>query len=143
MAHEAFGNERQCKAARHHSLNTCQAINRIKIILYEFNDDLLHKHERKNESNFMDKFAFIFISNRYTNISLLNDFHHIKYMHHVDDDDDAFSEIYHHFIDGIATLCNEKQCRFIIRRYRDRSVLQNDYTLSDVTCENDEYNAYD
>eukprot|EP01083_Nonionella_stella_P065986 173396_1 len=88
MAHEIFENKRQCETPRSPPLSDprhCLAVNRIKIILHEFNDDPLHKDRRGNESKLMDKFASIFISHGYTNTSLLNDFHHIKYAHNVDD----------------------------------------------------------
>eukprot|EP01083_Nonionella_stella_P083341 230388_1 len=137
MAHQVFGNTHQCEIIDiEQNTFKCQAIKRIQIILHEFNDD-------QHEPNLVEKFATIFISNGYTNTSLLNDFHHIKYMHHADDNDDAFSKIYEHVIDGIGTVCNEKQCRFISRHYRDRSILQNDFTLSAETQDNDEYNPYD
>eukprot|EP01083_Nonionella_stella_P144689 452189_1 len=91
----------------------------------------------------MNKFASLFITNHYTNASLLNDFHHIKYTHHADDTDRAFSKIYEYCIDDIGTVCNEKQCRFIHRHYRDRSKLQNDYLLSDEKHDNDDFNPHD
>eukprot|EP01083_Nonionella_stella_P089638 250181_1 len=116
MAYEVFGNQRQCEIHQKNSLGTCYAIARVKIILRELNDDLaidFHKNQQQKESKFMDKFVFIFSNNNYTNTSLLNDFHHIKYTHHTDDNDDAFSKIYQYFIGAIGRICNEKQCRFM------------------------------
>eukprot|EP01083_Nonionella_stella_P221283 790744_1 len=142
MAHSSFGNKRQCEIP-HQDTSKCEAIKRIKYILHEFNDNPLHKDREENESNLMDKFAAIFIDNHYTNTSLLNDFHHVKYIHDADDNDEAFAKIYEYFTDGIGTICNEKQCRFIERHYRDRSVLQNDYILSDEKHDNDEFNPHE
>eukprot|EP01083_Nonionella_stella_P221287 790750_1 len=139
MAHDVFQSKSKCEISQQNALK-CPAINRMRVILQEFNLNPL-RHE--NEYNLLDKLASIFKNNDYTNTSLLNDFHHIKYMHHADDNDDAFQKIYEYFVDGIGSVCNEKQCRFITRHYRDRSILQNDYRLSDETQNNDEYNPYD
>eukprot|EP01083_Nonionella_stella_P221285 790747_1 len=136
MAHryQVFSDIHQCEIQEiQEAILKCQSIKRIQIILHEFNDDPLHKDPHKNESNLEDKFASIFIRNGYTNTSLLNDFHHIKYMHHADDNDDAFSKIYEHVIDGISTVCNEKKCRCIIRHYRDRSILPIECRLNSET----------
>eukprot|EP01083_Nonionella_stella_P213362 769620_1 len=136
-----FENEYQCEISQ----NTlkCQAINRIQLILHEFNDYSLHKDRHVNQSNLMDKFESIFINNRYTNTSLLNDFHHIKYMHRADDNNEVFSKLYEKFIDVIGAVCNVKQCQFITRHYRDRSVLHKEYIVSEDTQDNVEYNPYD
>eukprot|EP01083_Nonionella_stella_P083339 230384_1 len=140
MAHQVFGNTHQCEIIDiEQNTFKCQAIKRIQIILHEFNDD-------QHEPNLVEKFATIFISNGYTNTSLLNDFHHIKYTHHADDDDSVFSKIHTYFVNEIGTVCNEKQCRFISRHYRDRSTLQNqlnDCILSDEKHDNDGFNPHD
>eukprot|EP01083_Nonionella_stella_P003583 10304_1 len=144
MAYKVFGNKHQCDVSQLqpqdpqfvlHPLK-CQAMNRIKIILH-----LVNEHE--DESNFMDELTSIFTPNHYTNTSLLNDFHHIKYTHHVDDDDAVFAKTYEYFVGGIGTVCDGRQCRFMSRHYRDRPTLQSDYTLNDETQDNDEYNPYD
>eukprot|EP01083_Nonionella_stella_P232714 820616_1 len=145
MAHSLltlFENKRQCDIP-HQDASKCEAIKRIKYILHEFNDNPLREDREENESNLMDKFAAIFISNHYTNTSLLNDFHHVKYIHDADDNDEAFAKLYEYFTDEIGTICNEKQCRFIQRHYRDRSVLQDDYLLSDEKHDNDEFNPHE
>eukprot|EP01083_Nonionella_stella_P159508 520392_1 len=139
---EVFEEKRQCEISQQGVLK-CQAINRIRTILHGFNDNPLHKDPHENESNLMNKFALIFIDNHYTNTSLLNDFHHIKYAHHADDNDDAFSKIHEYLIDGIDTVCNEKQCMFITRYFRERSILQHKCILNDETNDNDRYNSHD
>eukprot|EP01083_Nonionella_stella_P235141 827135_1 len=148
MAHEVsvFGNKRHCGMAEQNTLK-CQSINRIKIIVREFNAKCLHKDRSENESNLMDKFESIFITNDYTKTSLLNDFHHIKYTHNADENDDAFSKIYEYITDGIDTPCDVTQCRFVSRHYRlDRftmKILQNEHILGDETQNNDENNPHD
>eukprot|EP01083_Nonionella_stella_P221284 790746_1 len=143
MAHDVFASKRQCEIHPKNTLNICQAINRIKIILHALNDDLLRENPHENQSHLMDKFASIFIRNHYTNTSLLNDFHHIKYMHNADDNDGVFAQIYQYFIAEMDTVCKAKQCRFIRRHYRDRSVLQNDYKLCEETHDDDDYSSLD
>eukprot|EP01083_Nonionella_stella_P089635 250175_1 len=100
MAHDVFGNKRQCEIPQQDILK-CQAIRRIKIILHDFNNNPSQKDRHENESTLMNQFASIFVSNCYTNTSLLNDFHHIKYVHRADDNDEAFSKIHEYFIDDI------------------------------------------
>eukprot|EP01083_Nonionella_stella_P213363 769621_1 len=138
---ELFKNKDKCETSPQNVLK-CPAINRIRIILHEFNLNLLHK-DQHDEYNLMDKLAPIFFDNRYTNTSLLNDFHHIKYMHRADDNNEVFSKLYEKFIDVIGAVCNVKQCQFITRHYRDRSVLHKEYIVSEDTQDNVEYNPYD
>eukprot|EP01083_Nonionella_stella_P074939 203431_1 len=57
MAH-VFKNKDQCSMPHQIALQ-CPAINRIKIILHEFN----HKDQHENEYTLMDKLAPIFINN--------------------------------------------------------------------------------
>eukprot|EP01083_Nonionella_stella_P273309 927052_1 len=130
MAQKLFADKEPCALLAQDTLN-CKAMNRIKIILNEFDD-----------SNFMKKFASIFIDNNYTNTSLLKDFHHIKYTHHADDDDCEFAKLFEYITDGIRTHCDGKKCQFITRYYRDRSKLQNDYVLTNDT-DDEQYNPFD
>eukprot|EP01083_Nonionella_stella_P184417 669391_1 len=96
MAQKLFADKEPCALLAQDTLN-CKAMNRIKIILNEFDD-----------SNFMKKFASIFIDNNYTNTSLLNDFHHVKYTHHADDDDCVFEQIFSYITEAIDTRCDGK-----------------------------------
>eukprot|EP01083_Nonionella_stella_P200708 734779_1 len=139
MAHDVFGNKRQCEIPQQDILK-CQAIRRIKIILHDFNNNPSQKDRHENESTLMNQFASIFVSNCYTNTSLLNDFHHIKYVHRADDNDEAFSKIHEYFIDGIDTVCDGNQCLLIGRYYRDRSILR---ILRNEAQDNDEHNPHD
>eukprot|EP01083_Nonionella_stella_P221286 790749_1 len=133
MAHDVFQSKSKCEISQQNALK-CPAINRMRVILQEFNLNPL-RHE--NEYNLLDKLASIFKNNDYTNTSLLNDFHHIKHMHCADDDDYMFARIYEYFIDDIGTVCNGTVCLFIRMHYRDRSILQNE------TQGTDEYDPYD
>eukprot|EP01083_Nonionella_stella_P106435 307227_1 len=146
MAYKVFRTNHQCDISQQHdtvdTLN-CQAINRLKIILNEFNDDSFLQNERDDESTLIDTFESIFIQNHYTNTSLLNDFHHIKYTHHADDDDDVFSKIHVYFMDGIGTACNQKKCQFIRRHYRDRSKFYDDHFNATQRQDNNGFNSHD
>eukprot|EP01083_Nonionella_stella_P277452 943177_1 len=94
---ELFANKDQCMLSQQRTLK-CKAMNRIKIILNEF-----------DHGNFKKMFSSIFANNNYTNSSLLRDFNHIKYTHQADDDDYEFANIFDYITDGIQTHCGGKK----------------------------------
>eukprot|EP01084_Bolivina_argentea_P107285 191817_1 len=65
-------------------ISACKCTNRIKMILDKFNIIIDEPNNEIAKS----------FNNSYTNTQLLNDFHHIKYDHNVDDDDNAFAKMY-------------------------------------------------
>eukprot|EP01084_Bolivina_argentea_P228047 385240_1 len=89
----------------------CPSLKRIKFMMDKFN--------QCPASNFSNLIQEIFVVNHYTNTHLVNDFHHMIYVH-VIDDDQKFQEIFTQFKkDNI--ICEAKKCAFIQRYWRDRT----------------------
>eukprot|EP01084_Bolivina_argentea_P315366 546354_1 len=63
----------------------CKAVQRMKIILNKY--DAISQSNITNEcKDELVKFMHSLFDNNYTNTLLLNDFNHIKYYHHLDED---------------------------------------------------------
>eukprot|EP01084_Bolivina_argentea_P293096 504054_1 len=102
----------------------CPCSARIKIILDKFNT-ISNELNMNIKSNYKTERLFIEMpfNNGYNNTQLLNDFHHIKYHHNVDQNDCAFAQIYGYITNGMDQLCNHAQCKHFKRHFKDRSSL--------------------
>eukprot|EP01084_Bolivina_argentea_P034776 64413_1 len=114
----------------------CDSIKRIKLILNRF--------QQHSNDNCIDMLIDIFIKNNYTNSDLLNDFHHVKTDHNIENDYAKFAEISKYIITKDShhknMYCCAETCKSVKNHYRDRSKinqvdqqikdkLNNDYTL--------------
>eukprot|EP01084_Bolivina_argentea_P290458 498932_1 len=119
---DVFNNVIECKQ---NDVTQCTAATRIKIILNKFSTITTD-----NITNIFTNETLIYNNNNYNNTDLLNDFHHIKYTHNADKDEQKFSEIYTYFVNGNDEVCQKKQCNHVRRHYIDASKLSND----DINC---------
>eukprot|EP01084_Bolivina_argentea_P199154 340836_1 len=99
----------------------CPALNRINLILNTFNSKINDNIE--NHSTSIRQIHSIF-SDDYTKSKLLNDFHHIKYYHHVDENNHQFDTVFQYL--AKHTTCHI-QCHYIQRHYIDRTTLFKEY----------------
>eukprot|EP01084_Bolivina_argentea_P202478 345953_1 len=82
--------------------------------------------DKFNIHNVKNEITNLPLHDDYTNTHLLNDFHHIKYHHNTDQDDNVFSEIYEYITEGMDKnhkMCNHIQCKHFQRHFADRSML--------------------
>ena len=74
-----------------------------------------------------DSLNSIFNEHNYGVTELLNDFHHLKYEHNLQDDDDAFDSAFNFTLDGTTeTVCYVNECPLVQRHYRVRGRSDND-----------------
>lgn len=84
---------------------------------------LLLKHQTgsQNDPQTAQMLTNVFEQRNYSITKLIDDLHHLKYEHDVEDDDANFDVIYDFFNDGTAgKVCDINECRIIERHYRDR-----------------------
>eukprot|EP01084_Bolivina_argentea_P288419 495022_1 len=104
-----------------HKVSRCPSVHRICSILNQCSEIDVDK---ELNTEFLQM-----INDKYTVTDLLNDFHHIKADHNVDDDDQKFHEINQYLKQNMFVACNVKYCRYINIHYRDRSQVRNQYFL--------------
>ncbi len=56
-----------------------------------------------------------FHKNNYSNIQLLNDFNHIKYYHHANENNLVFASVFEYFTNDFDILCNPHNCKNVQR----------------------------
>eukprot|EP01084_Bolivina_argentea_P262237 443409_1 len=127
MAEDVFSETVECKENK---ISNCTSATRIKCILCALNQS--NKMNMEMESIIHN----IFIKYDYTNTKLLDDFHHVKYYHNVDDDHAKFAEIFHFFTQGNDAFCDIQKCEHVNVYYRDRSKLSNAYILTNNILSN-------
>eukprot|EP01084_Bolivina_argentea_P073351 133114_1 len=113
---------KQTESCKHDSVLDCVAVQRIKYILYKLNSE--------NNENIIDIMQQISQKYSYTNIKLMNDFHHIKHHHGLVEDDLKFSNLFAHFTDSNDKFCDVNKCKYVTVYYRDRSKFSNDSEIS-------------
>eukprot|EP01084_Bolivina_argentea_P256210 431273_1 len=107
----------------------CNSFKRIKILLKQC-DDIVNETQLVDlatQNKIHDLIHHQLGQDVYTNTDLLNDFHHIKYEHGVEDDVDKFDHI---FRSSSYQNCNISNCKYLKHHYRDRTQIsvQNDNT---------------
>eukprot|EP01084_Bolivina_argentea_P259534 437928_1 len=110
----------------------CPQSMRIKLILQKYNKIVSYKDKTEIE---LERETHSLISNLllnedYSNVKLLNDFYHIKYVHDVNDNIDQFNLFYKYLFDGDNVLhCDVSNCESA-KRYsrRNRSTICNNTT---------------
>eukprot|EP01084_Bolivina_argentea_P264922 448923_1 len=108
----------------------CNSVERIKIVIVKFNEainDFDQQTKHQNSKGLLQIIDEIFIQNNYTHTDLLNDYHHIKYFHNADNNDNIFAKIYEYCTNHIQIACNVSKCKLVQRHYRDRSTPSNQY----------------
>eukprot|EP01084_Bolivina_argentea_P156656 273013_1 len=103
------------------SFSECDHSNRIKHMLQQYDKiicDKTHKSDQQlqNEINNITPISNV----TYSHIQLLNDFHHIKYDHNINDNLNEFELFYKYLFDNKAVLkCDILHCKSA-KRYYDR-----------------------
>eukprot|EP01084_Bolivina_argentea_P173419 300368_1 len=110
-----FINTTQCNQEH---ITQCNSARRIKSILNNFTTITITNVDKQKDSQCITRL----MNNNYTNTNLLNDFDHIKYNHHADDDS-QFEKMTSYFVDA---KCNPETCKHIKSRSKEQS---NKYTL--------------
>eukprot|EP01084_Bolivina_argentea_P296903 511423_1 len=81
-----------------HNFPKCPSANNIKTVLEEYNKIILDKNENVDCYILSDKMNELInnklFSGKYSHVALMNDFFHIKYNHHTNDDPKAFNLFY-------------------------------------------------
>eukprot|EP01084_Bolivina_argentea_P139088 244722_1 len=123
------------------SFEQCTCSKRIKLILKKYNNIILDKND-KSESKLQeetnDLVHNLLANGQYSNVELLNDFHHVKYNHNTHNDSNQFNAFYTYlFADNEALNCDISHCHSSRRHYsrRDRSFMESNYSI-------DNSNAY-
>eukprot|EP01084_Bolivina_argentea_P073349 133109_1 len=96
----------------------CESTKRIKHTLDKLN---------ASNGNIYDFFA----KNNYTSTILLNDFNHIKYHHHVEDNDSHFAKIFTYITEEDNQICDIQKCKYINIYYRNRSKYSTEQSNTD------------
>eukprot|EP01084_Bolivina_argentea_P104871 187760_1 len=97
------------------SFDSCKSANRIKAILVQH-----HKITRVKKDNYEP------VDIKCDNVELLNDFYHIKYQHHVNDDPNNFQIFYGYVFDNNNVLqCDINDCTSAQQYYRRRNIASN------------------
>eukprot|EP01083_Nonionella_stella_P292272 994121_1 len=89
----------------------CVSVSRINILLKRF----------KSHKDFVQSFQDIFIANDYEYAHLLDDFHHVRYEHNVDNDLDQFDQLHSNLFAASNLVCDAHACDHIRRYYQDRT----------------------
>eukprot|EP01084_Bolivina_argentea_P216336 367565_1 len=110
-----FKDRSRCKQ---NDITQCISFKRIQITLDKFNTTF-------------DEIRDIFTVTNYTNTQLLNDFHHVSYDHHLEDNHEQFATIHKYLKKSMNMKCVATTCQHIDRHYRDRSKLKNEYIIND------------
>eukprot|EP01084_Bolivina_argentea_P159100 277112_1 len=116
MSQKSNQNE-QCNG----SFDQCISANRIKTLLNEQNN-IIDNKQSMYDSQLQIKFNKLINSVQYSDVELLNDFYHIKYEHHVDDNNDEFNLFYKYLLDVDDVFqCDFNCCPSVMRYYNRRN----------------------
>eukprot|EP01083_Nonionella_stella_P163132 536109_1 len=99
----------------------CPSVVRMEAILKCFNTIAIDssKESKKVSVLTVQSIQDIFSKNQYEYTHLLDDFHHIRYNHHIDDNGDTFHQLHAHCFDDL--VCDVQTCGHIQRYWRDRT----------------------
>ena len=82
---------------------------------------VMAKTSNTNESEIRRSLQSVFDKDDYSVTHLLDDFHHLKYEHNIDQDDALFDSAYEFFKDSMSgNGCDVDVCPFLERHRRDR-----------------------
>eukprot|EP01083_Nonionella_stella_P061423 160062_1 len=99
----------------------CQSLKRIKIVLKHCDDMITEPTQITNislQNKIHDLIHHKLGHGTFNNTSLLDDFHHIKYGHNVDQDIHKFDTILNNLTNK---NCNSEKCGHLMRHYTDRT----------------------
>eukprot|EP01084_Bolivina_argentea_P014828 27739_1 len=104
-------------------ITKCTALHKVSILLNECNE-IIHKYHQKTDLQI--KIQQLLDNNEHYNATaLLDDFLHIKYHHHIQNDEDQFNAMYDYLTKDINLKCDVSKCYYIQLHYRDRTPLSN------------------
>eukprot|EP01084_Bolivina_argentea_P211090 359121_1 len=135
MFTDLFSNVDDCKQ---NNVLKCKSLSRIKILLKQC-DDIINDDTSASESAFIqrkihDLIHYKFGSGKYTNINLLDDFHHVKYEHQVEEDIEKFEQIFNSMH---GRNCSISTCKHLQHHYRDRTQVSTQTTKQANHSENE------
>ena len=105
-----YNGETECK----YSFEECPSCQQIKCVLAEYQKIISGDKDFVGDSVFTDE---------YTVVDLLNDFHHLREAHSIDDDENPQRfEMYHDFVTNVepSVHCQSANCQVLRRHYRRR-----------------------
>eukprot|EP01084_Bolivina_argentea_P253031 424924_1 len=107
-----------------HKLSQCISAINVKAVLEEYSKIINDKNNSSDTqlSTKMDELInHKMLNNRYSNTKLLNDFFHIKYDHHTNDDAKQFNTFFKYLSNNEDVLsCDPTYCKGYKRYYRNR-----------------------
>eukprot|EP01083_Nonionella_stella_P292274 994124_1 len=112
------------------NLFRCPSVLRINAILKRFNAIAI------DSTIASESIEDIFTKNGFKYAHLLDDFHHVRYEHNVDDDDDQFQQLHSNLF--AEFMCDAKKCAHIRRYYRDRNNQRDDSKLANDLVDSEE-----
>eukprot|EP01084_Bolivina_argentea_P104873 187762_1 len=99
----------------------CKVANRVKNVMLQFNK-ITHANNDKSVDE-LGKESITAGNIKYDNVTLLNDFYHIKYQHHVNDNPNKFQIFYEYLFDNDNVLqCDINNCTSARQYYQRRNV---------------------
>eukprot|EP01084_Bolivina_argentea_P262473 443873_1 len=123
---ELFQNEIECNDK---NILKCHSAKRIRVILSQYSNILADKNTTPN--NFIQKNIDSLINNKlgnakYSNTKLLNDFHHLKHYHDINNDNKQFEIMYNYLLENnTINACAMNSCSTIKRHYRNKNTQTN------------------
>eukprot|EP01084_Bolivina_argentea_P252162 423196_1 len=114
-------NEQHINKECNNTFNECSCANRIKLLLHQYATIILDENNKTHQqlqhdiNQLMNK---IVSNDLYSDVELLNDFHHLKYQHHINDNPNTFNLFYQYlFNNNVVLQCDINNCQSVQRHY--------------------------